>query len=112
MAFRFQKRIRLFPGVTINIGKRGFSTSIGPRGAKLTVRPDGSHQTTIGIPGTGASWTSISHAGQPAAARDQSPVRPTPSTITRTVGNLLILLFTVAMVALVARIVWHTFKEY
>ncbi|MDI9385547.1 MAG: DUF4236 domain-containing protein, partial [Verrucomicrobiota bacterium] len=41
MGFRFQKRIRLFPGVTLNLSKSGGSLSLGPRGAKLNLGPRG-----------------------------------------------------------------------
>ena len=58
MGFRFQKRFRLFPGVRINLSKSGVSTSIGVRGARMTFGR-GKTRTTIGIPGTGISHTSI-----------------------------------------------------
>ena len=35
MAWRFQRRRKILPGVTFNLGKRGGSVSIGPREAKL-----------------------------------------------------------------------------
>ena len=59
MGFRFQKRIRIAPGLTINLSKSGLSTSLGPRGAKITL---GRGQTcrTIGIPGSGISHTTVS----------------------------------------------------
>jgi hypothetical protein len=37
VGWRFQRRRKLLPGVTLNIGKRGPSASFGPRGAKLNV---------------------------------------------------------------------------
>ena len=58
MAFRFQKRIKLLPGVTVNIGKRGISASAGPRGAKITVGKTGT-RATVGLPGTGISQTKM-----------------------------------------------------
>ena len=33
MALRFRRRIRMMPGVHVNIGKRGLSVSAGVRGA-------------------------------------------------------------------------------
>ncbi len=36
MGLRFQKRIRLFTGLRINLSKSGVSASIGRRGAWLT----------------------------------------------------------------------------
>ena len=52
MAWSFRKRIKLLPGVHINLSKSGVSTSIGPKGAKVTVGPKGTYLHT-GIPGTG-----------------------------------------------------------
>ena len=56
MKFRFWRRIRLFPGITLNLSKRGASVSVGPRGAKLTVGRTGV-RTTVGMPGTGMWFT-------------------------------------------------------
>lgn len=60
MGFRFQRRIKIMPGVTLNVGKRGVSTSIGRRGAHITFGQNGV-RTTVGIPGTGISYTSLSN---------------------------------------------------
>lgn len=53
---RFQKRIKILPGISINLSKSGISTSIGPRGAKVTLG-HGQQRTTVGIPGSGLSHT-------------------------------------------------------
>ncbi|ELL0157605.1 DUF4236 domain-containing protein, partial [Escherichia coli] len=37
MGFRFRKRIRIAPGLAINISKSGVSTSIGPKGATTNI---------------------------------------------------------------------------
>ena len=55
MGFRFYKRIRILPGLSINLGKKGASVSVGPRGAKMTFGPNGT-RTSIGIPGTGIRY--------------------------------------------------------
>ena len=55
MAFRFYKRIRILPGISINLGKKGASVSVGPRGAKMTIGGRGT-KTSIGIPGTGIRY--------------------------------------------------------
>lgn len=52
MAWSFRRRIKIAPGVHLNLSKSGVSTSVGPRGAKLTVGPRGTFVNT-GIPGTG-----------------------------------------------------------
>ena len=44
MGFRFHKRLRIFPGLWINLSKRGGSLSVGGRGATINVslgRPPG-----------------------------------------------------------------------
>jgi hypothetical protein len=55
MAFRFQKRLSILPGVRINLSKGGVSTSLGPRGADVNIGKDGI-TTNAGIPGTGLSY--------------------------------------------------------
>ncbi len=55
MAFRFQRRIRLAPGVRLNLSKRGLGLSVGPRGASLSMGPSGVHGHA-GIPGTGLAY--------------------------------------------------------
>ena len=62
MGWRFQRRIKILPGVTLNVGKNGVSTSIGTRGAHVTVGENGV-RTTVGIPGTGISYTSVAKTG-------------------------------------------------
>jgi hypothetical protein len=52
---RFQKRLRILPGVRVNLSKSGASTSIGPRGADVNIGRDGI-STNAGIPGTGLSY--------------------------------------------------------
>jgi tetratricopeptide (TPR) repeat protein len=56
MSFRFWRRIRIAPGVTLNLSKSTASLSFGPRGAKYTVSPRGNRVTT-GLPGTGLFYT-------------------------------------------------------
>lgn len=56
MGFRFTKRIKIIPGVSINLGKKNVSVSVGPRGAKFTAGTAGT-RTTLGIPGTGIYYS-------------------------------------------------------
>jgi len=55
--FRFRRSVRLFPGVRLNLGKRSASVSIGGRGAHVTLGGPQGTRTTVGIPGTGLSYT-------------------------------------------------------
>lgn len=57
MGWNFRKSFKVLPGVRINIGKKGVSTSIGTRGAKVTINSKGQTRFTAGIPGTGLSYT-------------------------------------------------------
>lgn len=54
--FRFYRRVKIAPGITLNFSKSGISASLGPRGAKVTFGRHGMRQT-IGIPGTGLHYT-------------------------------------------------------
>ncbi len=62
MGFRFFKRVKIFPGVTLNLSGSGPSISVGPRGLKTTFGPKGT-RTTVGLPGTGLSYTEVHGAG-------------------------------------------------
>jgi hypothetical protein len=55
MGWRFQKRKKLLPGVTLNVGKRSGSVSVGPRGAKVTAGTRGVG-ATLTLLGTGLAY--------------------------------------------------------
>jgi Protein of unknown function (DUF4236) len=55
MGWRFRRRKKLFPGVTLNVGKRSGSLSFGPRGAKANVGRRGVTATAT-LLGTGLSY--------------------------------------------------------
>lgn len=57
MGFRFRRTLKIAPGIRLNLGKKGISTSIGPRGPKITLGKSGV-RTTVGLPGSGLSYTS------------------------------------------------------
>jgi hypothetical protein len=56
VGWRFQKRKRLLPGVTLNLGKRGPSLTAGPRGARATMGRRGL-SATLSLLGTGLAHT-------------------------------------------------------
>jgi tetratricopeptide (TPR) repeat protein len=56
MGFRFFKRMKVLPGVTLNLSKSGGSFSVGPQGARLTVGQHGA-RVSLGIPGSGLYYT-------------------------------------------------------
>jgi Protein of unknown function (DUF4236) len=53
---RLFRRVRVAPGLTLNLSKSGPSLSVGVRGAHVTVGRSGVRRT-VGIPGTGVFYT-------------------------------------------------------
>jgi len=62
MGFRLFRRIRIAPGLSVNLSKGGLSLSGGVRGARVTVGRRGV-RGTVGAPGTGVSYTETSGGG-------------------------------------------------
>jgi hypothetical protein len=64
MGFRFQKRIRIFKALTLNISKTGTSWTLGHPGASINIR--GKKVTgSVGIPGSGLSYRETLSDGEP-----------------------------------------------
>lgn len=59
MGFRFRKSISLGKLLKLNISKSGIGVSGGVRGARLSVSPDGKVRGSVGLPGTGVSYTKV-----------------------------------------------------
>jgi hypothetical protein len=76
MTLRFRQTFTLFPGVRINVGKRGISTSIGFPGTTVNIGQQGI-RATVGVPGTGLSYSAMvlpfGQGGGPAELTDASP---------------------------------------
>jgi len=105
MGFRFRRSIRILPGIRLNIGKRGVSTSIGVRGAHVTIG-HGKVRTTVGLPGTGLSYTHVEghqkHQVATGQAQSQPVSEPLPKGVARR-GYLWALLLVAAIATLVVR---------
>ncbi len=56
MGLRFFKRIKVLPGLSVNLTKSGPSVTVGMRGAHVTLGSKGITKT-VGIPGTGVFYT-------------------------------------------------------
>jgi hypothetical protein len=69
---RFRRTVRLLRGLRLNLSKSGISASIGTRGAWLTVGRNG-RRTTLGLPGTGISYTTTSSRHEHQVAGAQPP---------------------------------------
>jgi len=57
MGLRFQRVLRIFPWLRLNVSKSGVSGSVGPRGADINIGRHGV-TTNAGIPGSGLSYRS------------------------------------------------------
>lgn len=83
MAWSYSRRIKIIPGVHLNLSKSGISTTIGVKGGSLNFGPNGTFVNT-GIPGLGiSSRHKLSGASHQPAYEDTLPVLPTAS-----VGNI------------------------
>jgi hypothetical protein len=115
MGFRFRRRIKILPGIIINLSKKGLSSlSLGGRGATMNISKKGT-KNTFGIPGTGFSyqtktepWTNPSKSGRsvprsPAVmvnSTEQQEPRDDQKGLARRVGYVLGCLTLVAIVVL------------
>ena len=80
MSFRFWRRLKIAPGVTMNLSKSGGSLSFGPRGAKFTIGPRGK-RAAVGIPGTGFFYTTTLPSGRSDSRRSASSSVPAVLTV-------------------------------
>lgn len=51
MPLTFRKRIKIMPGVYLNLGKKSASVSVGPKGLKRTWSTNGQRTTSADLPG-------------------------------------------------------------
>jgi hypothetical protein len=75
VGLRFSRRVRLMPGLRVNLSKGGVSLSVGTRGAWYTVGTKG-QRATVGLPGTGLSWTEYAPHSKQSGAQLPPPMPP------------------------------------
>ena len=63
MGFRFRKSFKIAPGVRVNVGKKSVGISAGVKGARVSVNSKGRVTKTVGIPGTGLSYSKTEKIG-------------------------------------------------
>lgn len=92
---RLFRRVRIAPGLSLNLSKSGPSLSLGVKGAHVTLGPKGIRKT-VGLPGTGVFYTSQAgwHTGGHTAQHFAPPPEPAG------VGHVLTVAFNRALVAL------------
>lgn len=82
MGFRFRKSVKIAPGVRLNIGKKSVGISAGVKGARVSVNSSGRKTTTVGLPGTGLSYSKSEKIGsrktttRSTSSNNAQPIRP------------------------------------
>lgn len=59
MGINFRKRVKLGKYANVNLGKTGAGFSFGIPGARISINSKGKTQASLGIPGTGLSYTKV-----------------------------------------------------
>lgn len=60
MGLRFRKSFKIAPGVKLNLNKKSTSVTFGGKGFHRTISSTGKKTTTVGVPGTGISYSKTS----------------------------------------------------
>lgn len=84
MGWRFQRRVRLLPGLRLNLGMRGVSLTAGIPGLSINVGPRGVYRN-LGLPGTG--FSNRERLDRPSRPARTPPLpQPSPSSSSRASG--------------------------
>jgi len=115
VGFRFQRRIKILPGLAINISKSGVGFSAGGRGFHAGIDAKGRRYTSASLPGTGISWRQYQkakphHALPPHVAPGIAPPegdhQPNPRSEVSGVGrNVVLAIVIVAIVVILLAVV-------
>jgi hypothetical protein len=101
MGFHFRRSVQLLPGIRLNIGKRRASVSIGGRGAHVTVG-HGQVRETVGLPGTGLSYTHVERTHHQTAANTVGAAQPQALANVSPKGSAVRGLFWLALIVTIA----------
>lgn len=83
MGFRFRKSFKIAPGIKFNVNKKSVGLTVGKRGAHFSINSKGKRTASIGIPGTGLSYTASSggkKSKRKSTAKQQSVAKTTVNT--------------------------------
>lgn len=69
MGLRFRKSFKVAPGVKVNLNKKSAGVTIGTKGAHYTVNTSGKRTASVGLPGTGLSYSTSSGGGKKGSKR-------------------------------------------
>ncbi|MDO4332649.1 MAG: DUF4236 domain-containing protein [Eubacteriales bacterium] len=69
MGLRFRKSIKVAPGVKINLNKKSAGVTLGTKGAHYTINTSGKRTASVGLPGTGLSYSTSSGGSKKGSKR-------------------------------------------
>lgn len=72
MGLRFRKSVKIAPGLKLNFNKKSVGITAGTKGAHYTVNSKGKRTASVGIPGSGVSYTSSSGGGKTARSNSSN----------------------------------------
>ena len=93
MGLRFRKSIKIAKGVNLNLNKKSVGLSIGGKGARYTINSSGRRTATVGIPGTGLSYSHTSGGKKSSKGSNASYVAEKKPMKTGLVPMILTILF-------------------
>lgn len=74
MGLRFRKSIKIAKGVRLNINKNSVGLSVGGKGARYSINSSGRRTATVGIPGTGLSYSQTTNSKKATQKNDSYTV--------------------------------------
>lgn len=108
MGFKYRKSVKIAPGVRVNFGKKSSSVSFGTKGFKTTYSTSGRKTTSMGIPGTGLSYSTSSSTKKKESPKptagiqscSSEPAEPKYSATTYKVCGIISLVFSIPVLLL------------
>ena len=73
MGLRFRKSFKIAPGVRLNLNKKSTSVTFGGKGFHHTISSTGKKTTTVGVPGTGISYSKTSGGNRGKTSHSHTP---------------------------------------
>ena len=80
MGFRFRRSKKILPGVRLNLNKKSIGLTFGGKGFKYTINSSGRRTASVGIPGTGLSYSTSSGGKKGTTKRTPKSAKPSKST--------------------------------
>ena len=79
MGLRFRKSIKIAPGVKINLNKKSTSVTFGGKGVHYTASSTGKKTASVGIPGTGISYSKTTGQSSKQKKTSEGGSQPMPT---------------------------------